>query len=177
MSNSDTIVAECGHPCRLLAEKYADFAPEYQWRFRTWCCRCENREPCSICAPLDTPEDRARREESYEIGRQFMERIVRDNPDVWAPFIEREHASVPAPVSSLNWRRGLRRLSAVLVITLSALLGLLLWLVGFGVVFVWLMGLAAVVWSGVWAARWVITGFQADSSDTAEPRGPTGGGR
>lgn len=95
MSDPEPFLPECGHPCRYLIENRLDLSPEHQWRFRTWCCRCENREPCSLCAPLDTPEDRALREESFEIGRQAMERIVRDNPEVFGTLDRSEQAPEP----------------------------------------------------------------------------------
>jgi len=116
-----------------------------------------------------------------------VERVIMSNPDVFAPFFygieQPPSATAPtptpaafpaAPDTRLNSRRGVRRLGVVLAITLSALLGLLLWLIDLAVVFVWLLGVAAAVWGVIRAVQWVLAGFRGDSADTVAPCPPNG---
>jgi len=61
---------ECGHLCRYAAEHGLD--PQLE-ALRAWCCICDGREPCSVCAPLDTPEAKQQREKDFEVGRKLVE--------------------------------------------------------------------------------------------------------
>ena len=101
MSEPDVFVPECGHPCRYLveSENYAGLSLKYQWRFRTWCCRCENREPCSVCAPLDTPEDKRLRDESFELGRKFVAEALG-----WAPAAPAQPAESAVQSTWSKWK-------------------------------------------------------------------------
>jgi hypothetical protein len=71
----------------------------------------------------------------------------------------------------IHWARGLHRLG---VVTLSALLGLLLWATGVGIVAIWLIVLATLAWAAFWSTGWVLAGFRADSTETI-PRKPSDG--
>ena len=119
MSDADTFIPECGHPCRDLFENetHAGLSPEYQWQFRKWCCRCGDRTPCSLCAPLEHPEDKRRREEYFEIGRQmflewhkqgslpplaFLDDENRSHPDRMLAYARWMLSQDPAHLSALD---------------------------------------------------------------------------
>ena len=70
--------------------------------------------------------------------------------------------------SAIHWARGFHRLG---VVTLSALLGVLLWATGLGIMIIWLIVLVALAWAAFLSAAWVLAGFRADSTDII-PRKP-----
>jgi hypothetical protein len=60
--------------------------------------------------------------------------------------------------SGIHWGSGLRRL-AVVVIAQAALLGVMLWALGLGILVLWPISLAVLVLTVVWGARWTVHGF------------------
>ena len=67
----------CRHLCQYAAENGLDAKLT---RLRDWCCICDDRPPCTLCAPRDTPErrrDRDRRfEEARRVGRPVLEPVL-----------------------------------------------------------------------------------------------------
>ena len=63
----------CGHICRYAAEHGLN--PQFE-RLRDRCCRCDEREPCSVCAPFDTPDARLERERRFAEAREIVRPIL-----------------------------------------------------------------------------------------------------
>jgi len=61
----------CGyrHLCQYAAENGLDTKLA---RLRDWCCICDDRTPCALCAPRDTPERRQDRERRLEKARRVV---------------------------------------------------------------------------------------------------------
>ena len=59
----------CRHLCQYAAENGLD--PELG-RLRDWCFICDDRIPCALCAPRDTPEKRQDRDRRLEKARRVV---------------------------------------------------------------------------------------------------------
>src|SRR5215831_7094483 len=70
-------LCRCRHLCQYAAEHGLDAKLT---RLRDWCCICDDRTPCTLCAPRDTPDRRQnrdrRREEDRRIARPVLEPIL-----------------------------------------------------------------------------------------------------
>jgi hypothetical protein len=58
-------VCGCRHLCQYAAENGLD---AHLARLRDWCCICDDRTPCVLCAPRDTPERRKDRDRRFARG-------------------------------------------------------------------------------------------------------------
>jgi len=63
----------CRHLCQYAAENGLD--PNLA-RLRDWCCICDDRTPCALCAPRDTPERRQDRDRRVEGAREIVRPVV-----------------------------------------------------------------------------------------------------
>ena len=75
----------CRHLCRYAVENGLD--PNLT-RLRDWCCICDDRTPCALCAPRDTPERRQNRGRRFEGAREIVQPIVEPGPSQSVTGIE-----------------------------------------------------------------------------------------
>jgi len=59
----------CRHICQYAAENALDANLA---RLRAWCCICDDRIPCALCAPRDTPERRQDRDRRLEQAKRVV---------------------------------------------------------------------------------------------------------
>ena len=76
----------CRHLCQYAAENGLDAKLA---RLRDWCCICDDRTPCALCAPRDTPERRRDREQRLEKARRVV-------PPVSAPITNQIETGIRA---------------------------------------------------------------------------------
>ena len=69
-SRMTTQLCGCRHLCRYAAENGLN--PNLA-RLRDWCCICDDRTPCALCAPRDTRERRHDRDRRFEGARTGIE--------------------------------------------------------------------------------------------------------
>jgi hypothetical protein len=78
----------CG--CRHLYQYAAENGLDAKLtRLRDWCCICDDRPPCALCAPRDTPERRQDRERRLEKARRVV-------PPVSEPIINQIETGIAA---------------------------------------------------------------------------------
>lgn len=63
----------CRHLCQYAAENGLD--PKLA-RLRDWCCICDDRAPCALCAPRDTPDRRQQRDRRFEEARKIVRPVL-----------------------------------------------------------------------------------------------------
>ena len=63
----------CRHLCQYAAENELD---ANLVRLRDWCCICDDRTPCALCAPRDTPERRRDRDRRFEEARRVVRPVL-----------------------------------------------------------------------------------------------------
>ena len=63
-------ICGCRHLCQYAAENGLD--PNLA-RLRNWCCICDDRTPCVLCAPRDTLERRQDRDRRLEKARRIVQ--------------------------------------------------------------------------------------------------------
>src|ERR1700747_3102118 len=86
----------CGYPhrCQYAAENGLD--PNLA-RLRDWCCICDDRTPCALCAPRDTPERRHDRGPRFEEAREIVQPVVE-------PILRQSETGIESRPLSI-WRR------------------------------------------------------------------------
>jgi hypothetical protein len=95
----------CRHLCQYAAENGLD---ANLVRLRDWCCICDDRTPCALCAPRDTPERRRDRDRRFEGAR----RVVR-------PVLELESRKRLGPRLTwlpVDWIGRILRIAAIVVL-------------------------------------------------------------
>jgi hypothetical protein len=87
----------CRHLCQYAAENGLD--PNLA-RVRAWCCICDDRTPCALCAPRDTPERRQDRDRRFEGARGIVrQRGIEPRPlSIW----RRLGRYLPLPVKQIG---------------------------------------------------------------------------
>ena len=63
----------CRHLCQYAAENGLDTKLA---RLRDWCCICDDRTPCALCAPRDTAQRRQDRDRRFEEARRVVRTVV-----------------------------------------------------------------------------------------------------
>src|SRR5262245_42426429 len=63
----------CRHLCQYATENRLDAKLT---RLREWCCICDDRTPCALCAPRDTPERRRYRERRFDQAQLVVRPVV-----------------------------------------------------------------------------------------------------
>jgi len=67
----------CRHRCQYAAENGLDAKLT---RLRDWCCICDDRTPCTLCAPRDTSERRRDRERRFEEAKRVVRSVAEPIP-------------------------------------------------------------------------------------------------
>ena len=132
----------CRHLCQYAAETGLD--PNLA-RLRDWCCICDDRTPCALCAPRDTPERRQDRDRRFEGAREIVRPVVEPILSQSEPGIESRPLSI--------WRRLGPRLPWLPIDQIGRILrtaGIVV-LCSVGVVMVFSVQSALYLWAPLWA--------------------------
>ena len=145
-------VCGCRHLCQYAAENGLD--PNLA-RLRNWCCICDDRTPCVLCAPRDTPERRQHRDRRLEKAR----RIVRPGLEPTLNEIEMGIESRRRLGSRLPWLPvdqigRILRIAAVVVLCFA------------GVVMVFAVQSALRNWTPLWARLYAACMAQRPTPNT-----------
>jgi len=92
----------CRHLCQYAAENGLDTKLA---RLRDWCCICDDRTPCALCAPRDTPERRQDRDRSLEKARRVVRPVsepILNQIDAGIGSRRRLGLCLPLPVNQIG---------------------------------------------------------------------------
>ena len=132
----------CRHLCQYAAENGLD---ANLTRLRNWCCICDDRTPCTVCAPRDRPERRQDRDQRFEEARRVGRPVLEPIPHQIETGIESRPLSL--------WRRLVPRVPWLPVDRIGRILRIagIVVLFSVGVVMVFAVQSALHHWTPLWA--------------------------